>query len=255
MITRRLTALAASVGVICGLVSCSPNSNYGFDVAEVEVAGPGTLGISDAGQHVKGVVVYFHGSDQTAQVIKDDRKHTDFFDPILRAGYAVVAADAGGNAFGNPQSQDAYRKLIDGARLKYATGTVFYIAESMGGVAALTLLSEDKERAVKGMAGISPLMGLPPAAQSVSYVAGSWGGTVPPSANPLGWEPITFSGRQFKLYVPLGDKVIPPDASAKAFDKRFGSVAKVVLVNCEGDHVAVDCYQGDDVVKWMSSLG
>jgi pimeloyl-ACP methyl ester carboxylesterase len=254
MITRRLTALVASFVVICGLISCSPNSNYGFDVAEVDVAGPDTLGISDAGQPVKGVVVYFHGSDQTAQVIKDDRKHTDFFDPILRAGYAVVAADADGNAFGNRESQNAYRKLIDAARQKYVTGTLFYVAESMGGIAALTLLSEDKERAVKGMVGISPLMGLPPAAQSISYIAGSWGGTVPPSADPLGWGPARFSGRQFRLYVPLGDKVIPRDASAKAFAKRFGSVAKVDVVNCNGDHVAVDCYRGDDVVRWMLSL-
>jgi pimeloyl-ACP methyl ester carboxylesterase len=240
--------------VFCGLVSCSSNSLYGFDVAELEVAGPTTLGLSDAGQTVKGVVVYFHGSDQTARVIKDDRKHTDFFDPILRAGYAVVAADAGGNAFGNPESQDAYRNLIDQARQKYVTGKLFYVAESMGGIAALTLLSEDKERAVKGMVGISPLMGLPPSAQSVSYIAGPWGGTVPPSANPLGWNPIVFSGRQFSLYVPRWDKVIPENASAKAFADRFGSVAEVVVVSCKGDHVAVDCYRGSDVVKWMSSL-
>jgi pimeloyl-ACP methyl ester carboxylesterase len=254
MIGRRLTALAAIFVVIGSLVSCSSPSNYGFDVAELEVAGPDTLGLSDAGQVVKGVVVYFHGSDQTAQVIKDDRKHTDFFDPILRAGYAVVAADADGNAFGNPASQDAYRKLVDQARQKYVTGNLFYVAESMGGIAALTLLSEDKERAVKGVVGISPLMGLPPAAQSISYIAGSWGGTVPPGADPLGWAPITFSGRQFRLYAARGDKVIPPDASARAFYNRFASVAKVAFVNCGGGHVAADCYRGDEVVKWMSGL-
>jgi hypothetical protein len=237
--------------VICSLVGCS---KYGFDVAEIDVAGPDTLGLSDADQAVKGVVVYFHGSDQTAQVIKDDRKHTDFFDPILRAGYAVVAADAGGNAFGNPASQLAYRKLVDGAQQKYGAGPLFFVAESMGGIAALTLLNEDKQGGVKGMAGISPLMGLPPSARSVSYIAGPWGGTVPRSANPLGWEPIAFSGRNFRLYVPDSDKVIPEDASAKAFADRFGSVAKVDIIGCNGDHVAADCYRGDDVVNWMAKL-
>ena len=157
--SRRLLVALATVLLACGLVSCSKDGekdgakDYGFQVVEVEVNGPGTLGLSEYGHDVKGLLVYFHGSDQTARVIRDDEKHRNLFDPALRSGYAVVAADAGGNAFGNPASQQQYRRLIAAAREKYGAVPVFFVAESMGALAALTLLREDQRRAGQGHGG------------------------------------------------------------------------------------------------------
>jgi alpha-beta hydrolase superfamily lysophospholipase len=168
-----------------------------------------------AGQPVKGVIVYFHGSDQNAHVIQDDRKHTDFFDPLLRAGYAVVAADADGNAFGNLASRQDHRQLTAGAKKKYGSAPIFFVAESMGALSALALLGEDTGRQIKGMVGVSPLMGISPTLRSVSFIADAWGGHVPDSADPMGWPPEVFSGRTFRLYVPTEDQVIPASASAR----------------------------------------
>jgi pimeloyl-ACP methyl ester carboxylesterase len=201
------------------------------------------------------LIVYFHGSDQTARVIRDDEKHRNLFDPMLRAGYAVVAADAGGNAFGNPGSQDVYRRLIAAARQKYGAGPMFFVVESMGALAALALVNEDADRQVRGLMGVSPLMGLPPAAREVDYVAGPWGGTVPASADPMTWPPSAFANRAFRLYLPSADTVIPAGATGRDFAARFGSVATVEIVECEGGHVAAACYQGADVEKWLTALG
>jgi pimeloyl-ACP methyl ester carboxylesterase len=258
---RRLTKLPARIVfalvLLCGLVSCSRegSQDYGFSVADVEVNGPGTVGLSMSGQPVKGLVVFFHGSDQKARVIRDDEKHRNLFDPMLRAGYAVVAADADGNAFGNPASQDAYRRLIPAARQKYGAGPLFFVAESMGALAALALINEDADRQVRGMMGVSPLMGLPPAAREVGYVAAPWGGTVPVSADPMTWPLSTFANRAFRLYLPRDDTVIPAGATGKDFAGRFGSAATVEIVECQGGHVAAACYQGDDVAKWIIALG
>lgn len=50
------------------------------------------------------VVVYFHGMDEKAEVTQSDLKHKSFVQVLVRAGYAVVSADASRNAFGNPVS-------------------------------------------------------------------------------------------------------------------------------------------------------
>jgi hypothetical protein len=253
--TRRLLAALATISLVCGLVGCSEGGLYGFKLDAAQVNGPGTLGLSQRGQPVKGLIVYFHGSDQNAQVTQVDRKHTDFFDPLLRSGYAVVSADAEGNAFGNPASRHDYRQLIAAAQQKYVAEPLFFVAESMGALPASALISEDTGRQVKGMVGISPLMGLPPDTRSVSFIAGPWGGQVPDRADPLSWPPEAFSDRSFRLYAPKDDKVIPANASARAFADHFGSVAKIAVIDCDGGHVAAACYQGADVVKWMAHLG
>jgi pimeloyl-ACP methyl ester carboxylesterase len=64
----------------------------------------------------------------------------------LRAGYAVVSADANGNAFGNPASREDYRLLIKAALQHYGPKPVLFVAESMGALAALALISEDTGR-------------------------------------------------------------------------------------------------------------
>jgi pimeloyl-ACP methyl ester carboxylesterase len=253
--TKQIFAVAAVLLVLSGLPGCSsPKAGYGVKVDAVVLAGPGTLGLSVAGQEVKALVVYFHGSDQNASVIEDDRRHTDFFDPLLRAGYAVVSADANGNAFGNPASREDYRRLTAAAQQKYGAVPIFFVAESMGALAALALISEDTGRQVKGMVGISPLMGLPPDARSVSFIEGPWGGPVPETADPLTWPPESFAGRSFQLYASKKDKVIPANASAQTFADRFGSVAEIEVIDCKGGHVAIACFQGADVQKWMADL-
>jgi hypothetical protein len=255
-VTYRLLAVLVAVLMVLGLGGCQSGvpSLYGIKVEEEQVAGPDTLGLKASGQDVKGLIVYFHGSDQSARVIDDDRRHTDYFDPFLRAGYAVVAADAQGNAYGNPKSRADYRRVIAAAKKKYTTGPIFFVAESMGTLAALALVSEDTDHQVKGLAGISPLMGLPPEARKVSYVAFAWGGYIPPSANPLVWPPEQFADRHFRLHAATDDNVIPGPASAQAFAAKFGSVADIEIMPCQGGHVALACYQGTHDEEWLSSL-
>jgi hypothetical protein len=253
--TRTLISAALALVLCCGLLACgSHDTDYNLDLNDAQVDGPGTAGLSVTGQPIKGIVVYFHGSDQNARVIRDSDRHRNLFDPLLRAGMAVVAADAHGNAFGNPASRDVYRHLIAAAREKYGAVPLYFVAESMGALAALALITEDSRHDVLGMVGISPLMGLPPDIRLVNFIQGPWGGDVPPAGDPLSWPPEVFSGRHFRLYSSPDDHVIPADASATAFADRFGSVASIELVECAGGHAASPCYQGTDVDKWMSTL-
>ena len=239
----------------CSIVGCTHHdTDYSLTLDDIAVGGSGTAGLSVAGRPVKGIAVYFHGADQNARFIRDSEKHRNVFDALLRDGLAVVAADAHGNAFGNPESREDYRRLIAAARARYGIVPLFFIAESMGALAALALISEDKQHDVKGMIGISPLMGLPPELRSVSFIKGPWHRDVPDAGDPLTWSPEAFAGRSFRLYASQDDTVIPADASATAFANRFGSVASVDVVPCTGGHAASACYQGSGVAKWIDTL-
>jgi alpha-beta hydrolase superfamily lysophospholipase len=210
--------------------------------------------LSAIGLPVKGLVVYFHGMDQNADVIRESSKHKSLFEPLLRDGYAVVSADARLNAFGNPESREDYRKLIAAAQTKYNVRLSFFVAESMGALPALALLTEDTDRRVRGMVGITPLMGIPPDMRTVNFVAYAWGGKVPERADPMSWPPEVLAGRVFRLYAADGDDVIPAGATAQAFAARFGSAATVETIKCQGGHVDPSCYDGAGVEKWMAGL-
>ena len=70
----------------------------------------------------------------------------------------------------------------------------------------------------------------------------------------MSWSPKAFEHRVFRFYLPDKDTVIPAGATGRDFATRFGSAAKVEVVDCSGGHVASSCYQGSDVEKWMSAL-
>jgi hypothetical protein len=56
-----------------------------------------------------------------------------------------------------------------------------------------------------------------------------------------------FADRSFRLYASKEDKVIPDIASAQAFADRFGSVAKIEVIDCQGGHVALARFRGADL--------
>lgn len=245
---NKFCVLVALLVVCLAMVGCA---GKGLNVEATELGGPDTIGVSAAGEPVKALVVYFHGSDQNAQVIRDDEKHAGFFDPMLRAGYAVVAADAQGNAYGNPESRADYRRLITHAEQKYGNVPIFYVAESMGALAALALLGEDTQHRVRGFVGVTPVMALPPQARQLSYIIGPWAGPVPDTADPVTWSRELFAGRDFRLYRSDQDTTVPDIAGARAFAKQFDSVAHVSLIDCPGGHVAPACFRGEEVTEWM----
>jgi Serine aminopeptidase, S33 len=241
--------------VAAGTLGCSADSYSELNVQASEVDGPGTIGLTAEGQPVNAIAVYFHGADQTVAVLQDSAKHKGFFAPFLQDGFAVVAADADGNAYGNPESRDEYRSVIRAAEQKYNAKATVFVAESMGALAALALLGEDRAHQVKGMVGITPLMGVPPYIRTTTFIADQWGGKIPDAADPLSWSPDVFAGKAFRLYEAEQDHVIPRAATAADFAAKFAGVANVEVLSCQGGHVDASCYQGVDVKQWLAGLG
>jgi acetyl esterase/lipase len=252
----RVLAGWIAIALIATTSGCSKPSGEGLEYLRVTVDGQQTLGISSRNQSVRGVVIYFHGADADEFSITSDEPHKIMTEKLVNAGFAVVSSNASGNAFGNPQSQSNYRELANMAVLRYRVENVFFLAESMGAVAAVNLMVLDGKRRIRGLAAINPAMDL--ASSTPRYaplVAKSY--TDRPtldSTNPMNLPPKTLAGTRMRLYVSNDDEVVPAGANGLAFQRRFGGDADISVVNCAGRHGDPSCVQGDDVLKWFSSL-
>jgi pimeloyl-ACP methyl ester carboxylesterase len=235
---------------------CSEATPEGFEYLRVTVDGQQTLGISKKDQPPRGVVIYFHGPDADEFAITSDEPHRLMTEKLVNAGFALVSSQASGNAFGNPQSQRNYRELANMSIEHYRVENVFFLAESIGAVAAVNLMVAAGTTRIRGLAAINPAMDLANAtAPYAPFVAESY--TDRPtldSTNPMNLPPNAFAGKRIRLYVSKDDDVVPAGANALAFQRRFGGEADISVVDCAGRHGDASCVQGDDVLKWFSAL-
>jgi len=251
---------AAVAGVIVAIVvfvsGCSGGDAENFEYLRVTVDGQQTLGISKKGGAIRGVVVYFHGPDADEFAVTYDNPHKKLTERLVNANFAVVSSKASGNAFGNPQSQENYRQLANMAVEHYRVENVFFLAESMGAIAALNLMAATETSRIRGLAAINPTTDLANASTSYAPVIAESFPDRPTLelTNPMAFPPEAFTDKQMRFYVSNDDAVIPAAADALAFQKRYGATAKLSLVGCDGGFGDPSCLQGDDVLRWFTTL-
>lgn len=255
--TARVYSLAVGlvIAIVTALSACSDANPEGYDYLRVTVDGQQSLGISRSDEAVRGVVIFFHGTDADEFAMTADEPHKKLTEKLVDGGFAVVSSNAGGNAFGNPKSQQNYRELANMALLHYRVDNVFFLAESMGAVAAVNLMAAADTRRIRGLAAINPAIDLANiSASHEPLVAASY-----PDRNTLDltnsmkFPPNAFAGRRIRFYV-NDDEVVPAASNAFAFEKRFGAEADISMVRCAGGHGDPSCLQGDDVLKWFAVL-
>lgn len=254
---RAVLAVAGLIVVLVALLSgCSDANVEQFEYLRVTVDGQQTLGISKKGGAVRGVVVYFHGPDADEFAIATDGPHKNLTERLVNADFAVVTSNASGNAFGNPQSQRNYRELANMALERYRVQNVFFLAESMGAVAALNLMAGIETSRIRGLAAINPATDLANASSSYAPIIAESFPDHPTleRTNPMSLPPQAFAGKRLRFYVSNDDTVVPATSNALAFQKRFGATANMSLVACSGGHGDPSCLQSDDILKWFSAL-
>lgn len=234
--------------------SCANDPTGGFEYLRVTLGGEPVLGVSKKGGQVRGVVVYFHGFDSDEFVLTSDGPHTELTRSLIEAGFAVVAGKAGGNAFGNPDSLRSYVEMAGLTAGHYRVENIFFLAESMGALAAVKVIAIQSTR-VRGMAAINPVLdleGVPPIWRDdvdAAYVDHPIA-----DANPLNLPPESLQGKRFRFYVTPSDDVSLTERNVVAFQNRFGSVADISIVDCTGEHMDASCIQGGDIVNWFRQL-
>ena len=221
------------------------------------VAGQSSYAIAPKDDTPKAIVVYFHGVDTDESVITGDDKHERLTHALVDAGYAVVASNAGGNVFGNAASRNSYIALANLAREHYGVKDVYFLAESMGAIAALRIAASaptPERGGPLGVAAISPALDLgDPPAQFVPAIDAAFAGESIDDANPMAIDPAELRGKPVRFYVSSADTVVPR-AQAVAFADKYGAAAPLSIVDCAGDHVDESCMQGAAIVAWFDSL-
>lgn len=240
------------VTALCVTTACGTQEVNKFDYLHITIDGQQTLGISANDVLTRAVVVFFHGVGGNEFSMTSDAAHTELTTALVEAGFAVISSSAGGDAWGDLTSQKNYLYVGGAAAEHYATENIFFVAESMGAVAAANLLSRGFSPRIKGFVAINPVFDLatvsPVYEPSVDqiYPDQSFGGI-----NPIDLPSNVFNGINMRFYVNPGDTVVKPDPNALAFQTRFGSDADISTVACSG---GATCFQGDDIVKWFTKL-
>jgi pimeloyl-ACP methyl ester carboxylesterase len=251
----RIAVVVLVAALVASLSSCT-KSDPGFDYVRVSVDGQQTLAISKKGVTVRGVVVFFHGFDGNEFTLTSEDANRAVTEKLVSAGFAITASAAGGNAFGNPASQENYRQLIQMALAHYGVQNVFFLADSMGAIAALNIYAAINSNRIRGLAAINPFVNLAEEApKHPQFKAEGY----PDSdtfnlSDPMQFPDTAFGAKKIRFYVSPSDNVVSADSNALAFQKRFGSNADLTMVECTGQHGDPSCFQGDDVLKWFTSL-
>ena len=247
-------ALTVFVTVAMALTACSAPGQTRFEYYRVTIDGEQILGISANDTLTRAVVVFFHGIGGSEFSIADSQ-HLAMTTELLDAGFAVVASRASGDAFGNPVSQHNYMYLGGAAAQHYGTEDIFFLADSMGALAAANLLATKLTQRVRGFAAINPMLNLAEATpQFQSMVAESYGPQPVDASNPMGQPIGAFRDKRMKFYVNRDDPNAPPGTNAYAFKERFGPESDISIAECSGSVGDHSCYQGADLVKWFSEM-
>lgn len=255
--TRRLmlTAVAMLLGIVAMLTACTNSSAPVSRLARINttIDGQRVLALYRAGTPVNGVVIYFHGLDRDETVIESDGAHRELTTAFADAGYPVAASSASGNAYGNSASQADYAALIAAAKSNFKTDRVLFVAESMGAVAAVNLMAQDRNHTIRGLAGINPLLNLNVGPAQYLAVAHQ----VNPQyvrTSPVDLPVESLRGRDFRFYLADRDQLVLTPTNADLFSSRFGGVANISTVECTGEHLDASCIQGKDILRWFSGL-
>jgi pimeloyl-ACP methyl ester carboxylesterase len=237
--------------VVFASASCSDQRTVQFEYFRVTVDGQQTLGISAKDVMIRGIIIFFHGVGGDEFSLTVDQAHKDMTAALVNAGFAVVASRAGGDAWGNPASQQNYLRLAGMAADHYRTENVFFLAESMGAIAALNLFTKYETQRIRGLAAINPVLDLTEVApQYQPTVDGLYPNEAAISANPMDLPLNALSGKKIRFYIRSDDAAL--DATTAEFQRKFGSVADISLIRC-GQHDG-SCFQGADILRWFSLL-
>jgi alpha-beta hydrolase superfamily lysophospholipase len=223
---------------------------------ELEIGGQDALAMVPA-QDPIGLVIYAHGVGDDHDVLSMDEKHIEVTERLLAEGYVVAASDAHFDAFGNAASQQDYVALALELAQRYGTSRTFFIAESMGGVAALQILAGDRIPDLLGVAAISPLVD-PRVLEGTDLeepVLAAYGGEFPTGAdNPAQLPADAYEGANLRFYLAAEDSVTVSAVNSDPLVERLRDVANVSVVDCDGEHVDSSCFQPDDLADWFGAL-
>lgn len=187
-------------------------------------------------QHPAGALaVYVHGSGQGRDTILHSPRDFAVARELSDHGYLVLAADAGGKAWGNAASVADYTTLIASTVRRYHVRDVFLMAESMGGLATMQLARQvPGVRAVTAWYPVCDLRTMAKLPRFAGAIAEAWAGSDPRIVSPVSVPRIPMT-----IWASPADTVVSASRNAgycaAADSAEGGSVDYIHTVGEHGD--------------------
>lgn len=195
------------------------------------------------------LVIAAHGHGGNVTEWSSGKQQTGILGALIDAGYSVASSDAHGDAWGNPQSVADYKDLRAWALTKGNFKSTVVLGQSMGGLAALQLLTQVPDATT--FVGIFPVCNLSTVVARFPDVAKAW-----PQGSAGQLSPVDLSGTSGKRLIFFSspdDTVVPKatntDACAAA---AKAASADVSVVQASGDHGDQSAFQPAAVVKFLA---
>jgi dienelactone hydrolase len=194
-----------------------------------------------------GLVVFLHGWGQTRWSLLSRRQEATVAHAVSEAGFTILAADAGGEAWGDARSVADYRALIQRTQRRYRLHDVFLMGESMGGLATMQLARELPDvRAATAWFPVCDLRTMHEPRFQPS-IRGSWSGTSRAAVSPVavGRTPLLVWASPADTIVNASTNAAVCVAEAKA------AGAEVTYFHTTGEHGDPSNYQPSTVVQFF----
>ncbi len=196
------------------------------------------------------LAVFVHGSGQTRySILKTER---DFLvaRELVAHGYLVLAADAGGRAWGDPASVADYERLIAATVRDRAVRDVVLMAESMGGLAAMQLAARVPDvRAVVAWYPVCDLRTMQHEPHYAAAIAKAWATGDRSVVSPVAAPAVPMS-----IWASPDNTVVSAAGNAAvcaAEARRAG--APVTYVHTTGEHGSLSNFHPDEVLTFFDA--
>ncbi|MEA2189917.1 MAG: hypothetical protein QOI73_38 [Solirubrobacteraceae bacterium] len=256
---RRTAALLAGVLLLAAVLLLYERDN------PAPYKKPGSVGVTIGGQAAvivgpktatRKVVVYAHGSGETAASSFGNQQMAPIFRALVDAGYAIAADDAHGDGWGNPTSYADYARLISKLEDRGLT-EVYVIARSMGAFNGLQLLSTVHVKAWAGIVPACNLRSIHALGRFAPSIRAAYG---PKLAGALrANSPVRIAyrpGLPMRFWASPGDTVVPKAQNTDlcAGDARARG-ARVTVTSTGGDHGDPSNYDPAGILGLFASAG
>lgn len=204
------------------------------------------------------LVVYLHGATQGAASVVADPEVAGAVAAVLQAGYPVLAADAGGNSWGNEQALDDYTAAVADAAERTGASDVVLWAESMGGLPALQLLdSAQLAVPVVAFAGVYPVCDLSSMQDNPavgSQIPTAYGPDLDDALRRLSPAPITRPAPML-LWASPEDTVVPKAENADVCaEKMRAAGGRADVIETRGEHGDPSNFDGARLVAFVDAV-
>lgn len=226
---------------------------------------PGSRGLTIGGQAVvivgpktatRKVVVYTHGSGETAASSFGNQQMAPVFRVLQENGYAVAADDAHGDRWGDPTSYGDYARLVEKLQDLGLT-EIYVIARSMGAFNGLQLLQTVRVKAWAGIVAACNLRSIYDLGRFAASIRKAYGSKLAGALRAGSPVRIDYrNGLPMRFWASPADTVVPKKRNTDvcARDARDHG-ANVTVTTTGGDHGDNSNYDPAGILLLFDSAG